>query len=220
MEYTTKFACALAALGMISIASNASAALVAGQTMGIDHGADVAPTNNFNQFASGTSLMPTIDTTGSAITGITVTAAGFTAQNSDAVSRGDEDAVFNESNLTDWWGFPTGTTAMSLTIAGLDNALTYDLMIGAGFGGRDLQNVFTVDGQSQQVDSTSTNPFTDFTGLSTDGSGNLVINISSASEDVRVVSAWALTANAVPEPSSTALLGLGGLALILRRRKG
>ncbi|NWK54188.1 LamG domain-containing protein [Verrucomicrobiaceae bacterium N1E253] len=30
----------------------------------------------------------------------------------------------------------------------------------------------------------------------------------------------ALTVNAVPEPSTTALLGLGGLALILRRRKG
>ncbi|MGB0993626.1 MAG: PEP-CTERM sorting domain-containing protein [Akkermansiaceae bacterium] len=219
MKNTTQIASAIAALGMISIASNTSAALVAGQTMGIDHGEDVAPTNNFNQFVSGTSLTPTIDTTGTAISGITVTAAGFTGQNSDAVSGGGENTVFNESNLTDWWGFPGGTTAMSLTIAGLDDSLSYDLMIGAGFGGRDLQNVFTVDGQSEQVDSTSANPFTDFTGLSTDGSGNLVINISSASEDVRVVSAWALTANAVPEPSSTALFGLGGLALILRRRK-
>ena len=31
--------------------------------------------------------------------------------------------------------------------------------------------------------------------------------------------AWSASPSAVPEPSSTALLGLGGLALILRRRR-
>lgn len=34
-----------------------------------------------------------------------------------------------------------------------------------------------------------------------------------------VIAGYALTTAAVPEPSSTALLGLGGIALILRRRK-
>ncbi|MFT5110328.1 MAG: hypothetical protein ACI9UA_005982 [Pseudoalteromonas tetraodonis] len=207
---------ALLALAAFGVAS-ANAALIAGQTMGVDHGQNVAPTNNFNQFVSGTSLTPTLDTTGAAISGVTVTAAGFTGQNSDAISGGGESSVFNESNLTDWWGFPSGTSLMTITVAGLDDALNYELMIGAGFGGRDLQNVFTVDGQSQQLDSTSTNPFTAFTGLNTDGSGNLVIGITSASNDVRVVSAWALTA--VPEPSSTLLIGLGVAAATFRRRR-
>ncbi len=53
--------------------------------------------------------------------------------------------------------------------------------------------------------------------------GNMAINDSgsqvqyTATEDG--TSATSLTFNPVPEPSSTALLGLGGLALILRRRK-
>ncbi len=33
------------------------------------------------------------------------------------------------------------------------------------------------------------------------------------------IGAFVLNTTAIPEPSSTALLGLGGLALILRRRK-
>jgi hypothetical protein len=84
-------------------------------------------------------------------------------------------------------------------------------MIGSGFNGRDLQTIFTADGQSEQIDTTSSNPFTSLSGLETDGFGNLVIDITSASHDVRTVSAWTLEAVAVPEPSSTALLGLGGL---------
>ena len=34
------------------------------------------------------------------------------------------------------------------------------------------------------------------------------------------VDQWSLTAVAVPEPSSTALVGLGGVAMLLRRRRG
>ncbi|MFT5412906.1 MAG: hypothetical protein ACI9NC_005658, partial [Verrucomicrobiales bacterium] len=49
---------ALLALAAFGVAS-ANAALIAGQTMGVDHGQNVAPTNNFNQFVSGTSLTPT-----------------------------------------------------------------------------------------------------------------------------------------------------------------
>ncbi len=42
---------------------------------------------------------------------------------------------------------------------------------------------------------------------------------NNALSGAEVASSFALGADAVPEPSSTALLGLGGLALILRRRK-
>ena len=41
----------------------------------------------------------------------------------------------------------------------------------------------------------------------------------SATVDYGTLNAGELTVTIVPEPSSTALLGLGGLALVLRRRK-
>jgi hypothetical protein len=58
---------------------------------------------------------------------------------------------------------------------------------------------------------------------SVNGAGELVVTISSAAtgtsaDDWSVIDAIAIQA-VVPEPSTTALLGLGGLALILRRRK-
>lgn len=51
------------------------------------------------------------------------------------------------------------------------------------------------------------------------GAGELVVTLSGAADDWVIVDAVAIQAVAVPEPSSAALLGLGGLALILRRRK-
>jgi len=47
--------------------------------------------------------------------------------------------------------------------------------------------------------------------------GNLIVTLQSAASGYVIVDAIAL--KAVPEPSSAALLGLGGLALVLRRRK-
>ncbi|NWK54951.1 PEP-CTERM sorting domain-containing protein [Verrucomicrobiaceae bacterium N1E253] len=58
-----------------------------------------------------------------------------------------------------------------------------------------------------------------------DTDGNIVITLSSVADtgadegDWSIVDAVAIQATAVPEPGSSALLGLGGLALTLRRRK-
>lgn len=51
--------------------------------------------------------------------------------------------------------------------------------------------------------------------------GNIGVRVSSVSgtDNAVVFDNARLTTTAVPEPSSTALLGLGGLALIMRRRK-
>ncbi len=60
------------------------------------------------------------------------------------------------------------------------------------------------------------------TQFSTGGSfdGNVVITLSNTSPaGDNTVNYSNIVVDAVPEPSTTALLGLGGLALILRRRK-
>lgn len=51
------------------------------------------------------------------------------------------------------------------------------------------------------------------------GSGEIVVTLGSSTSGWTMADAIAIQAVAVPEPSSAALLGLGGLALILRRRK-
>ena len=71
----------------------------------------------------------------------------------------------------------------------------------------------TADGQNVAMGNLDTEPvYQTLTGLNTDGAGNLVVTVADGA-----ISAAILTA--IPEPSSTALLSFGGLALILRRRK-
>jgi hypothetical protein len=59
-----------------------------------------------------------------------------------------------------------------------------------------------------------------FEGLVPNGSDSIVINGDKVSGDHGMWNGFQLVeTGAIPEPSSTALLGLGGLALILRRRR-
>lgn len=76
----------------------------------------------------------------------------------------------------------------------------------------------TIDGGAAATLSLSNNADNNYTGPDTGGSMFLVDSGSSGG----TVAGWNIISaelNVVPEPSSTALLGLGGLALILRRRK-
>jgi len=62
------------------------------------------------------------------------------------------------------------------------------------------------------------------TGMATAYAGTVLLRIEEHSDDVggsydQALDSISFTQQAVPEPTTTALLGLGGLALILRRRK-
>ena len=121
--------------------------------------------------------------------------------------------------------FANGSSAsMTVTLTGLDVSKTYDLLF---YGSRDNgQNVnaqtwsLTQGTGGANVVHQSENNQTvvvDWDGLSTNGSGVIAFTISGSNNGALALNFGQIIE--VPEPSTTALLGLGGLALILRRRK-
>lgn len=220
----------LVGLALLSAGSAHAAVLVAGTEIGVDFG-PTTPTNNFNQVnpdpaADGSLAAGTlIDTTNVSVDGV-----GFSwstdrvwFNNSDSLEYAAQPAVFNDSNTTDWMGISGGDRAVpgiiTLTLTGLNDSLTYDLVIGARFGDNIANTSWTVDGQTLLADATSdTNAYRFFTGLSTDGAGNLVMTGSGATNRLDIATVSALHLTAVPEPSA-ALLGALGLLVLLRRRR-
>ena len=134
------------------------------------------------------------------------------------------DPYYNSLSYTDFfWG-----SDMTVTFGGLDAGLTYNVrlyhLLTEGTANVDLT---VTDGAGfinrtnlDRSDLFDTVPLSDdliFNGVSADGSGNIIVNVNSTAGVS--IEAVVLEAVAIPEPTTTALLGLGGLALILRRRK-
>lgn len=222
-QYTRQLA---AAAATVALATSANAAtIMPGTEIGVDFG-PTAPTNDFNQVnpdpASNGSLAAgtLIDTSNVTVDGVgfswSSTSAWF--NNNDAVDSGP--TVFNTSNRTDWLGISSGDNPgiMTLTLSGLDDSLTYDLVIGAAFTGDIADTSWEVDGQTLLAEATSSNAYRSFTGLSTDGTGNLVMTGTGATNRLDIATVSALHLTAVPEPSAALLGGLGLLALLRRRR--
>ncbi|MEJ6780689.1 MAG: PEP-CTERM sorting domain-containing protein [Akkermansiaceae bacterium] len=136
-----------------------------------------------------------------------------------------------DNSATSTWGFlqGSGTAAIAQTII-LSANTTYDISFLAANRGTNASaegQVTIADDSTTYYDSNSTDwdnsafesvvdQFS--TGVSFDG--NVVITLSNTSPaGDNTVNYSNIVVDAVPEPSTTALLGLGGLALILRRRK-
>ena len=106
------------------------------------------------------------------------------------------------------------------------NALPVAQTVGTGLTGNYIINSSVFGGSNGTVgplleDANSANVAGDSNfarfNLIADGSGNITLQIGTAGNVNHPTNGFQLVA--VPEPSSTALLGLGGLALILRRRR-
>lgn len=214
--------------------TGANAALVAGQTIGVDIGdTAVAPASNFNVVATGPDRPPAneviadaIDITGSntgvGITVDTLTEAGEGSSAGQGGHNGDTNdslvglpSIFQVEHVTDWV-----FRLDSVLFTGLDDSLLYEVtFVIGGFTGDGASNgqTVTIDGQTASLGDISDDPrFATLTGLSSTG-GELLVDLAAPDAVLPVGSALTLTA-VVPEPGSLALLGLGGIVMLRRRR--
>ncbi len=212
-------ALSLIASGLLAISANADP-LAAGTVIGVDFG-QTAPNNGagniFNAATSGTSgsiaAGSVVDMDNAVIDGVSVTWAGAQYNGLGAADSADlpgQPAIYNDSNLTDFLLNKQGNT-ITLTFAGLDDSLTYNLNIGGGFtqGGDDGNTLYQADGQSftSQHDDGAL-AWGNLDGLSTDGSGVLVITVDDQigkSNDFAMVAALTLTAVSVTGPVAVQL---------------
>lgn len=131
-------------------------------------------------------------------------------------------AEFVDSVTTDIAGnFSIGdANPYTITISGLNNSFSYNLVTVAAAGFNSTDTV-TVNGGAGQGFSrplaVANGLFTSFTGLTTDGSGRIIIRVTDTSAGTNPIINGALL-TAVPEPSAALLGGLGMLALLRRRR--
>ncbi len=209
----------LTIVGLLAGAISANAAPLAGGTViGVDFG-QTAPNNGagniFNGATSGTSgsmaAGSVVDMDNVAVDGVSFDWAGAQFNGLGAADSTDlpgQPSIYNDSNLTDFLLTKQGVT-ITLTFSNLNNSLTYNLNIGAGFtqGSDDGNTLYQADGQSftSQHDDGAL-AWSNLDGLSTDGSGVLVITVDDQVGKVNnfaMVSALTLTAVTGSDPGPT-----------------
>lgn len=138
---------------------------------------------------------------------------------------GDLDFILSDGATTpdnDAWAASVSGATWVGPARGVDDSAIADTWTHLGFVHDNGTSSFYINGVSQG--SVTNDPTWGLSGL-----GSTNASITFGIDDLRIYSfangegasaiTTAMTTVAVPEPSSTALLGLGGLALILRRRK-
>ncbi|PQJ28541.1 PEP-CTERM sorting domain-containing protein, partial [Rubritalea profundi] len=148
---------------------------------------------------------------------------GWTNSNSN-LGWGPDDLTYQGK-----FGDDDNTTIHNLTISQLSAGQTYELifyfsdafpnetMTAEGAGPDTFGESKITTGGETYVEGAAAGIFSYFNNVTADGSGNIEVLASGSGRET--ITGFQLRAVAVPEPSTTALLGLGGLALILRRRK-
>lgn len=221
---------ALVSTGAITTSHSA---LIAGDAIGLDFGTAVTDAN-FNAIAVTTVTdLDAISVGTGAVTGTlfslsSSSGGASTFTGNDGAHQGPTAPTdgFTAAQLNDWNAAFSGTDVWTYTFTGLDNSLSYDISIaighstdanttGGSFGG-DLSGSIAIGANSTATHISS------FTGLTTGGDGTISFTYGDVGGESSIApgfSALRISAVAVPEPSSTALFGLAGLALILRRRR-
>lgn len=194
--------------------------------------AATAPGATWNTIATNTASFDLNDTT-STDSGINLAATGFNDTSTTVAQNGAYETVspnldtpFNNA-ADDYFWMGSGIIA-TVTLSGVA-AGTYNFEL---FSSRNTTagkfSDYTIKGDaSDNANSTGFDAFADgftngefmvWNSVTANGTEDIVISVTTASGTPRAYFNG-FTMTAVPEPSSTALLGLGGLALILRRRR-
>lgn len=236
----------------VGLAVAANAAIIEGQTIGIDFGASNAVgAVKFNVIGGAGGNNTTLgyaanaivtDNTLIDITGAAVTGVGFSWQNAGeiawdfglAAATASADGTAGDGALmsdVSVYGdaiicndaknryLKAGVDFMYFTFTGLDDSLTYNLSSGYDNGNANFDATWAADGQSvtTAVDGLG-GGFASLTGLSTDGSGNLLISVTGV-ESAAHITVAGMTLQAIPEPGTLGLVAaFGGAILFIRRR--
>lgn len=181
------------------------------------------------------------DSTGDNSAGVTISMATTDVIGFSTTGETTGDQIFKS-----WMKDNGNNDPYSVTFGGLSAATTYDLVIYSGWywgpegvhvaqtAGTGLAGTFIINSLDMGPDphaletglAEDTNPldvagdtnYARFNGLVPDGSGNITLDFLLAGDRDAPINGFQLI-DTIPEPSSAALLGLGSLALLRRRRK-
>ena len=211
---------ALLATGALALIGTAQAATIAwsagtdiASSAAIDHTGAFVLGHNYGATSGGTHTFGDVTFTQ---TLINASYAGL--QETAGIYNGAVDTAFHHVMDSNVYG---GGAASIITVSGLTANTSYLIQVLAGDERKatSFARIANGDGTGQMSGNVGTS--TSFIGLFTTGAAETTVDLqsfTSPSGDAGI-SISALQVREVPEPSSAALLGLGGLALILRRRK-
>ncbi|MDF7825986.1 PEP-CTERM sorting domain-containing protein [Pontiellaceae bacterium B12227] len=216
----------------LGLAVAANAAIIEGDVIYVDFGANAA-VGNYNQiYSAQMSVADTVRLSDGATTGVGlgVTAIGSVAS---PVADLSSHSAGNALNTTDANLYADGIAAndttvnnddsITITFTGLDTSLTYGLV--GGFStiaskDQNFETVWTVEqgdtDPSELSDATIASGYVSFSGLATTD-GTLTITLTDNAYKHAAVSQLSLTA--IPEPATLGLVAaFGGAVLFIRRR--
>jgi len=217
----------------LAFSSLQAASLVDGTEIGFDFGsagtvaAPDTPNWNVNLAAlSGTiNAGSLIDTSGVVVDGVGFTWSGATASGTQGDFISGTPAVIPETAALDNLVANAPGGSLVLTLTGLDDALLYDITVGHGndaaSGNTDTTWTITGTAFSFTTDaSVGANAYAQFSGVSTNGSGQIEITSAGAGGNLNISAVSGLYVAAIPEQSTYALIGgLLAMGLAINRRR-
>lgn len=206
--------------------------LAGGSSLYIDFGASSRNTagnwNNFNEYVTGSSLVNLVDESGTATSVDATLTDGFSGINSAGSATNTLGYPTDATSDSFYTGSFDGHTAAlanraQLTFSGLKPGGEYDLALFSSRTGTDSGmgrlTRYTVDGQVIDFDvSDNTSQEVLFNGVTAAPDGTLTLDVEVSPDGTgrfAYLGQLKLTA-AIPEPTTVALLGFGGLCLLRR----